>query len=419
MTKSIAEDWGLSFSDLLFLADLPSDIRLEAALQLCHLQRTGRFIEDWSCLPAEANSYVACQIERPADRPTSLLDDRRSRRYRIRVSEHLGFSRPGREELSVFEIWLLTDVIQRGGSVSEMTESGCHWFLERKLVSPSEQALERIVRSARQSFLERCLASVAVRLSASAASDLETSLADPRGRNGFQRLKSEVSAATLDNVLDAADRLAFIQGLDLPHDMIGKVDPSWIRLLARRAEGETASEMRRHSREKRLGLLAVYLMTRRSHLLDGLVDLLLEVVHRIGTRSKRKVISKIAADIDKVHGKERLLVDIATAAMMAPNGRVAEVIFPVAGAAKLKAIIDEHNAKGTLDARIQTVMRGSYSSHYRRMLPSLLSLLRLRSNNEVWRPMLDALSLIARLNGLTGPRLRNRTNFGTFVNITF
>ena len=30
--------------------------------------------------------------------------------------------------------------------------------------------------------------------------------------------------------------------------MIGKVDPSWVKLLVRRAEGETASDMRRHSR---------------------------------------------------------------------------------------------------------------------------------------------------------------------------
>jgi len=59
---------------------------------------------------------------------------------------------------------------------------------------------------------------------------------------------------------------------------------------------------------------------------------LIDVVHRIGTKSRRKVIGKIAADIEKVHGKERLLVDIAAAAMMTPNGRVSDVIFPVAGA---------------------------------------------------------------------------------------
>ncbi len=43
-------------------------------------------------------------------------------------------------------------------------------------------------------------------------------------------------------------------------------------------------------------------------------------------------------------------------------------------------------------------MRGSWASHYRRMLPSLLSVLKFRSNNENWRPILDAQSLLTRLN---------------------
>jgi hypothetical protein len=140
-------------------------------------------------------------------------------------------------------------------------------------------------------------------------------------------------------------------------------------------------------------------MSRRAQMIDRLVDLLIEIVHRIGSKSRRKVIGRIARDIEKVHGKERILVEIATAAMLKPNGRVADVIYPIAGAAKLKAIIDEHRAKGTLDKQIQTVMRGSYASHYRRMLPPLLSALDFFSNNVGWRPILDALTLIVRLNG--------------------
>nr|WP_282569084.1 Tn3 family transposase [Aliiroseovarius sp. S2029] len=396
--ENIATDWSLSFSDLMFLADQPEDIRLEVALQLCDLRRTGRFIEDWSRLSGEVIAYVASQIDRPVARPTSMFDDRRSRRYRIRVAEHLGFSRPKKTDLTEFETWLLSDVVHRGDSVSEKTDLGCEWFLKRKLISPSEQALERIVRSVRQRFLERYLASVAARLSESAALELEASLAEPRGRTGFKRLKGDVGAATLDSVLDATERLAFIQGLDLPDHALSDIDPTWIKALVRRVEGETASEMRLHSRERRLGLLAIYLMSRRSQLIDGLVELLIEVVHRIGTKSRRKVIKRIAADIEKVHGKEQLLVDMATAAVMAPKGIVSDVIFPVVGAAKLKAVIDEHNAKGTLDVRILTVMRGSYANHYRPMLPSLLSVLNFRSNNEVWRPILDALALIVRLN---------------------
>lgn len=141
---------------------------------------------------------------------------------------------------------------------------------------------------------------------------LEASLTDPRGGDGFQHLKDDVGATTLDNVLDASHQLALIQDLGLPFVAFSAIDPSWVKMLMRRVEGETASEMRRHNREKRLGLLAVYLMSRRSQMIDGLVDLLIEVVHHIGTRSKRKVISSIAANIEKVHGKERLLVEIAT-----------------------------------------------------------------------------------------------------------
>ena len=42
-------------------------------------------------------------------------------------------------------------------------------------------------------------------------------------------------------------------------------------------------------------------------------------------------------------------------------------------------------------------MRGSYASHYRRMLSRLLSVLRSRSNNTSWRPILDPLHVIVRL----------------------
>ncbi len=53
----------------------------------------------------------------------------------------------------------------------------------------------------------------------------------------------------------------------------------------------------------------------RKAIIDDLIDLLVETIHRINVRSKRKVISGIARDIEKVYGKERLSVDIATAAM--------------------------------------------------------------------------------------------------------
>ena len=75
---SITEDWGLSFSDLVFLADLPGDMRLEVALQISHLLRTGRFIEDWSDLAGDVVSYVpefwmsSCRVR---NAPNDVWDD--------------------------------------------------------------------------------------------------------------------------------------------------------------------------------------------------------------------------------------------------------------------------------------------------------------------------------------------------------
>ena len=257
--------------------------------------------------------------------------------------------------------------------------------------------MERLVRGARHDFLEGFLESTAHALPTGTREALDGSLSEPGSLTGFHRMKSEVGAATLDNVLGACDRLTFLDSLDLPWDHLGGVDPGWIAMLCRRVEGENASEMRRHGEERRLGLYALYLMDRHRKLTDDLVDLLLAILHRLQTRSRRTVITGIARDIERVHGKERLLFDIAEAAIENPEGRAIDVIYPVAGVAKLTAVIDEHRAKGTLDKRIQTVMRGSYAGHYRRMMPKLLSVLRFRSNNAVWRPILDALELIISL----------------------
>ena len=160
--------------------------------------------------------------------------------------------------------------------------------------------MERLVRSARHDFLEGLLTSIARDLPANTRTKLEASLCEPARPTGFHRLKDDVGAASLESVLGACDRLAFVEGLDLPAKRLGGVDPAWVALLSRRVEGETASEMRRHGETRRLGLYALYLMDRRRTMIDGLVDLLLEIVHRLRTRSRRKVIGAIVRDIERV-----------------------------------------------------------------------------------------------------------------------
>ncbi len=277
-----------------------------------------------------------------------------------------------------------------------MMEAVFLWCRDRRIFGASRKEMERIVRSERQRFLESFLGGVADRLRSETVAPMEASLVDPDSPTGFHTMKGDAGAATLDNMLALADRLAFIKKLDLPRDLLSAAGKTWIDQIVRRVGAEKASEMRRHAPRRQLGLHTVFLMMREAQIIDGMIDLLVETIHKIGVRSKRKVVAGIARDIEKVYGKERLLVDIAGAAIEAPGGRVCDVIFPVAGKEKLAAIVKEYRAKGTLERRIYQVMRGSYAGHYRRILPKLLSVLEFRSNNAVHRPVLGALDWIRR-----------------------
>ena len=393
--QAFASIWGLSYSDFEFLTRFGTKSRVLIACQLVFFRQHGRFPTDSSDLDTDAITYIADQIGATDDLTYSFSSDT-ARRQRAGILDFLGFRRASDCDRAEIQAWMTEQLGGRDLNLSDWIERGYEAARQMGVFVPSTKIMERIARAARRDFRNGFLDWVDAQLTAETIEQLEWALSEPLSDTGFQRLKDDVGAATLESVLLAARKVSFVDGLELPVAALGRVERGWISRLSRQVEGETASEMRRHAPEKRLGLFAVYLMHRRSQLIDGLIDLLLEMVHRLGTRSRRKVIQSIAADIGAVHGKERLLVEIAVAALNHPEGRVEDVIFPIAGAAKLRAVIDEHRAKGTFDARIQHTMRNSYANHYRRMLPPLLQALRFRSNNTMWHPILTALNVIVR-----------------------
>src|SRR3546814_11554250 len=68
------------------------------------------------------------------------------------------------------------------------------------------------------------------------------SLADPDSSTGFNRMKGDAGQSTLDNILDVTEKLAFIQRLDFPHDLLTATGKPWVDQIVRRVAGEKASE---------------------------------------------------------------------------------------------------------------------------------------------------------------------------------
>ena len=102
-------------------------------------------------------------------------------------------------------------------------------------------------------------------------------------------------------------------------------------------------------------------MPREAEIVDGLVDLLIQIMHRITVKAERQVVIELLEEATSVRGKTGILFKVASAVTGAPDGSVREVIFPV---------VDE------------------------RTLPKLLAALDFRSNNSTHKPLTDALAKI-------------------------
>ena len=182
-----------------------------------------------------------------------------------------------------------------------------------------------------------------------------------------------------------------------PADLFVDLPSKVLLAYRRRVAAEELHELRRHPTAIRLTLLAAFGQVRGREITDTLVDLLIATVHRIGATAEKRVESELIADLKRVAGKPALLFKLAAASLAKPDDTVRAVVFPVVDEQTLRDLVAEGEATGPMYRHhLQAVIRGSYRSHYRRMLPIVLGALTFRSNNQDHRPVLDALALVRR-----------------------
>jgi hypothetical protein len=130
---------------------------------------------------------------------------------------------------------------------------------------------------------------------------------------------------------------------------------------------------------------------RTTEITDSLVELLIQLVQKIDTRAEKRVEKELTGDLKRVAGKTGILFRVAEAAVARPDETVRQVIYPVAGEVTLRDLAKEAKSeKATFTSKVRTVLRGSYSHHYRRLLPDLLAALEFRCDNTTHRPVMDA-----------------------------
>ena len=259
--------------------------------------------------------------------------------------------------------------------------------------------IERIVGSARAAFEQRFCDRTVGRLDEHCTERLE----DLASRQLLAELKADPGQVGLETLLREIDKLNAIRSLRLPADLFGDASEKLVEAWRARAARSYPSDLRAAPRPVRLTLLAALCWVRTAEITDALVDLLIGLVHKINARADRRVERELIDDLRRVRGKEAILFRLAEAAVEHPDDTVREALFPVVGEKTLRELVREAKAnQQAFQARVRTVLRSSYSTYYRRMLPPLLAALEFRCNNTAYRPIMDALELLHRYADVDG-----------------
>ena len=392
-TEELANQWSLNFEEMQLLKSKPNRNHLAFVSQLKFYKNSGRFPSSANDMSPTVLHYLASQLDADVGQIHSYTwSGRTSFRHRREILDFIGIQRVSAADKDNFTAWLTLNVYPRGVDTSEATELAFDWFRTRKIECPAEKELDRLVRSAQQQFEDELFEHISKCLPLQCKQRLDQSLESVEGKAIFTDIKSDPGRVGLDSVLKETTKLAFIRTIELPIKQLENIHPKVLHRYRQRIGTESAWDVKRHPEPLRYALLAIFLYTRRREIIDGLVDLLIQIVHKLSVGAERKLVKEFVGGFRRVHDKNALLYRIAEAALENPDGRVRDVIYPVAGETTLQSLQKEQKATGpSYQRRVHQIIRASYGNHYRRMLPEILKALQFHSNNIRHRPVLDAL----------------------------
>ena len=408
------DTWTLTPEDHALVAGKSRVNRLGFAVLLLFFRANGRFPEASEIHP----SIVARVAEQLGTNNGPILDQawhsRTGKRHRAEIRVLFGFREPTVADAEEMAAWLRDHAVAHRRDPDYLAGALKAHCRSSSIEPPRPERIDRIVRAAARAYEDRFCETIRDRMMPVTHARLEA-LLQPVGSEieaeGMVELSSSARAvinllrddpgrASVKSLRQEMAKLDLIRQLDLPPDLFDHTSIQELERYRQRVAVEASFELRRHPEPMRVTWLAAFAYVRGRAITDGLVDLLIETIHHIGARAERKVERELLEDLKRVSGKQNLLFELADAALTNPDGIVREVVYPVVGEQTLRDLVKEWKATGpTYRTTLRTVIRNSYSGHYRQMVPQLLETLSFRSNNEVHQPVICALEIVKRYAG--------------------
>ncbi|MCE1227147.1 MAG: Tn3 family transposase [Geobacteraceae bacterium] len=395
------EEWLILPEEERLLANRTPHGRLGFAVLLKFFQVKGRFPNRKGEVGKDILASIAEQIGTPIEAWHDLdWEGRTIKRHRSDIREWCGFREVTLSDLENFRRWLVEEIIPQGYRADRVREALTQRCRDLHIELPASDHSNRLIQSAFQEQETRFCETLVQNLSSTtlermdALIQIQESVGDEGEWTAWQTLKSDPGKAGLESVKEAVARLQTVREIGLPEVLFKDIPPKLLERYAKRAAVEEPFELRRHTTPLRATLMAAFLNLRSEELTDHLVDLLVETVHKMGKKAESRIDESLSEALQKAPSKMAKLYRIAKASVEAPQGVVADVIFPEAPEKWLQALIQEVEGAAGYTGKVKKALQSSYRFHYRRMLPELLNNLEFRCTNAQYQPLMQALVLV-------------------------
>ncbi|UJB73025.1 Tn3 family transposase (plasmid) [Acaryochloris sp. 'Moss Beach'] len=384
--------------------------RLGFAVLLKYFQLEARFPQHRQDISKSVVQFIAQQLNlSPNIFSNYTWLGRVFERHRRKIRQLWGFKRSTFQHKQKLKQWLGEKILPLGLHLNSIREQVYQRLRHLKLEPPSPKELTRLISSATRHHERDFCRTISVRLPAATRKKMDALLdteytpnaEDSQFRQSdFTRLKADPGRLGLKSLFQEIEKLQSIRQIELPADLFESYSPKLIEQYRRRASADLAGLLRRHPQTIRYTLIASFCHQRVQEITDSLVELLIQIIHRLSINAERRVDRELIANFKRVNNKEALLYRIAAAALANPDQPVKEVIYPVASPDKLTNLIKEQKHTGaTYREKVNIKIRASYLHHYRQMVPAILETLDFHSNNDHHRPIIAALKLLKQYQG--------------------
>jgi TnpA family transposase len=266
-----------------------------------------------------------------------------------------------------------------------------------RLELPVEKEFLRLVSSAWQQYLNVICQRISERICPEIREKMDQCLNPAlNDKDGYEWMKANPGKFGMKSLLREVKRLQFVNEFGIAANVHLKDVPDEVmKLLRERTAPEGTYQMKRHPRNFRYALLAVLLHFRRMELTDNIIEIFLQLIHRIEKKADKKLERDLIGSIQTVYKKRELLYKMAIASTQNPFDTVENVLFPAVGKEILYQIIAEYEGRELRYENTQAKEKKKrYLASYRKMMKPVLENLTFRTSNPVCRPIVEGIALV-------------------------